>query len=144
MISPRLRVLVVAALAVLLGRSGRAAASWRTCGDGSLAVTDASVVPDPAVPGSPVSFQIRGRAAEEVADGQLAVSVRYMGLRVYTKDGPLCSTLHCPLEAGEATLTFQESLPAVAPPVSGAALECPSAVGHHGTGVGVGLWCVTG
>ncbi len=57
-------------------------------------------------------------AGGEVQSGRLDVSVRYMGVNVYSKTGSICDAVPCPLPQGPAQLSFNQDMPSATPPVS--------------------------
>lgn len=56
-------------------------------------------------------------ADRQISSGNLDVTVKYMGVSVFSKSGPLCDALACPLAEGPAELVFNEQMPSAAPPV---------------------------
>jgi hypothetical protein len=57
-------------------------------------------------------------AGTAVSSGTLDVSVKYLGFSVYSKTGPICNAVPCPLAEGPAMLTFNQEMLSAAPPVS--------------------------
>lgn len=64
-----------------------------------------------------------------MSGGTLEVSVRYLGVSVYSKSGSLCEAVPCPLAVGPARLTLAQQMPSAAPPVS-----CPQPAGRTTAG----------
>ncbi|GAB4818509.1 hypothetical protein N2152v2_005555 [Parachlorella kessleri] len=98
---------------------GNAAASdWRQCGEGLIKVTGVTVQPERVEAGAPTAFVLETTSSATVSSGTLDVAVKYMGFHVYSKSGPICDAVPCPLEEGPQTLTFNQEMPSTAPPGS--------------------------
>ena len=98
-------------------------AEWRLCGGEqtfALNVTEVEIFPSPIKAGSTTHFQIIGYQCEETYSGTLRASVKYLGFKVFEKEGHLCDNaggpVHCPLLPGEASLDLQETMPGFLPP----------------------------
>lgn len=79
-------------------------------------MTDFSLNPDPIEAGSPATFSLFTEHDIDVEDGSLTASVQYFGFKVFSKTGPLCEPVSCPMEKGNNVLDFVESMPAFLPP----------------------------
>jgi hypothetical protein len=111
--------LALFALAVMI--SDRAAATaWRSCGEGALAVKDATLTPDTVSPGTEVAFAISAEVAADqaFAGGSVSMLVKLAGLPIYTETDDLCDKTACPLEAGvPVRIVYNQLMPSVTPPV---------------------------
>ncbi|KAH7620296.1 hypothetical protein Ndes2526B_g04215 [Nannochloris sp. 'desiccata'] len=100
-------------------------ADWRLCGGRQtfslLNVTEVEVFPSPIKAGDTTHFQIIGSLTnEEIYSGTLQASVKYLGFRVFKKQGHLCEQeggpVNCPLLPGATSLDLEETMPGFLPP----------------------------
>lgn len=93
-------------------------ADWQHCKrvTGAFNVTDFSLNPDPIEAGSPATFSLFTEHDIDVEDGSLTASVQYFGFKVFSKTGPLCEPVSCPIQKGANILDFIEQMPAFLPP----------------------------
>ena len=116
-----------AALALLAlaaaARPARAVASaaWHLCDAGgrpAVNVTAVAVAPDPLRPGAPATFALTGASGVAVEGGELHAAVRYLGYKVFSRDGALCEgpAAGCPPAPGPCRFSFDVDMPRVLPP----------------------------
>ena len=93
-------------------------ADWEHCKRVTWAfnVTDFSLNPDPIEAGSPATFSLFTEHDIDVEDGSLTASVQYFGFKVFSKTGPLCEPVSCPIDKGTNVLDFVENMPGFLPP----------------------------
>lgn len=83
-----------------------------------MKVNGVKVEPEYVTAGSSASFILDAVLNRQISSGNLDVTVKYMGVSVFSKSGPLCDALACPLAEGPAELVFNEQMPSAAPPGS--------------------------
>ena len=85
----------------------------------SLPVTVDSVVfqPETPSPGDDLSIIVSATTGVATSKGNVEVYVKYRGVLVYQETEDLCTRTTCPVKEGELTLTTEQKLPPVAPPV---------------------------
>jgi hypothetical protein len=118
----------MAALAALLTLAAAApparaaAAGWRLCAAGggrpAVDITGVAVAPDPLQPGAPATFTLAGASGVAVEGGELHASVRYLGVKVYSRTGALCEgpAAGCPPVPGPCHFSFDVDMPRALPP----------------------------
>ncbi|GJS50319.1 putative phosphatidylglycerol/ phosphatidylinositol transfer protein [Tanacetum coccineum] len=53
-----------------------------------------------------------------LSEGKVVIGVAYFGWSVYSETGDLCTSLSCPVPAGDFTISYSQFLPTIAPPGS--------------------------
>jgi hypothetical protein len=100
-------------------------ADWRLCGGRKpfslLNVTKVEIFPTPIKAGDNTQFHIIGLLQNEaIHSGTLEASVKYLGVRVFKKQGHLCEQeggpISCPLLPGATSLDLKETMPGFLPP----------------------------
>ncbi|XP_024531876.1 putative phosphatidylglycerol/phosphatidylinositol transfer protein DDB_G0282179 [Selaginella moellendorffii] len=104
-------------LAVLSFSVVSASSSWTPCDHRPRGITlqDVKVVPDPAITGEDVEFQVTGSSSARLASGKLAITVYFHGIFVRREIYDLCQKTSCPVEAGNFVLKSSQNLPSVTP-----------------------------
>mmetsp|Transcript_1241 Transcript_1241/g.2885 ORF Transcript_1241/g.2885 Transcript_1241/m.2885 type:complete len:234 (-) Transcript_1241:228-929(-) len=128
-------------LALSLGSSSGAPATWKSCGDGSITITDVKLLPDPVQPGADAAFDVSATVAAAMAPvtgGNIAVDIKYNGMEIGTENVAVCATTACPTPGAAGTpisIKYTKTIPAFIPPgkytisfkaadTTGAALFC--------------------
>lgn len=109
-------VLALAATVPLAGPAAAAPAPFSTCADQPhFRVESVDVTPQPLVPGKKVSISVKGTLDERLTAGTYAAEVRYMGVSVLQRSGPLGELITLPAGPGPATMGTSLKVPREAP-----------------------------
>ena len=97
------------------------AIKWDVCSKtketkSAIAITDIAVTPEPIIAGTSTLFQLTAYQQIQVGAGKLSAQVRYLGFKVFSKDGELCEVLDCPMLPGPSVLNFTQHMPGYLPP----------------------------
>jgi hypothetical protein len=79
-----------------------------------------SVSPSPLVAGNPFSVNFQGQLSESLTGGKVSVSVKFIGIPVFSKTYDLCQLVEqggqsCPVSAGPLSISKSENFPSQAP-----------------------------
>lgn len=112
-------VATLALLAAFAPAVDAKAATWKSCGDGSIKIEDVKLVPDPVVAGSDAAFDVAATVAAGAAipDGSISVDIKYGGAEIAHETVKLCDTTTCPTPAtGAISIKYSKTIPAFIPP----------------------------
>ncbi|PWA98672.1 hypothetical protein CTI12_AA015440 [Artemisia annua] len=84
----------------------------------AVQVSEVVISPDPIKKGQETSFTISAVTDKPLSEGKVVIGVAYFGWSVYSETGDLCTSLSCPVPAGDFTISYSQFLPTIAPPGS--------------------------
>lgn len=118
----RFHAAFVACLVVLAAAGVMAGSPFTNCGTSSdkLSIQSMSVSPSPLVAGNAFSVNFQGQLSEDLTGGKVSVSVKFIGIPVFSKTYDLCELVaqggqSCPVKAGGLSISKSENFPSQAP-----------------------------
>lgn len=87
--------------------------SWKSCGDGTLAVEALSLSPNDPKIGDDVQIIGNGTLSSQVTQGKVSLSVTLDGFRIYSTDVDVCDEASCPIPAGPIVVNQSVSVPSL-------------------------------
>jgi len=113
-------LIVFSLLSILVAVSVNAASPWVSCGQPSdIGVpTDVILTPDPPVRNNDEIVTLEGTVKSQISGGNVALTITYLGIPVYSNKWDICTVTHCPIATGDfaANLTVPgTSIPPISP-----------------------------